>query len=180
MFEVGTRVRIRESSKYWRENSVTNPRYVEGTITHTGSWIHVEWDNGEANSYQPRDLLVVGNSTTNKPRQKKLYRLVKESLGLKKGTVVREMCNDGTQDFEVINGVGDVDRSVAEYDVLKRSLVVDNPSWFEEVKIEFTPVGKTSQTTTKKRGGAAWTAKQKAAHGRVMKEYWRKKKAGEL
>lgn len=62
-FKVGDRVRIKESSQYYKDGDVYNPINVVGTIygvdLEIDSWIRVEWGVNRKNSYLPEDLELV-------------------------------------------------------------------------------------------------------------------------
>ncbi len=57
-FEVGDRVVLRHDSPWVKEGCPDNPLDVVGTVVkqpYSGSWISVEWDNGESNLYKKYD-----------------------------------------------------------------------------------------------------------------------------
>lgn len=57
--QVGSRVKLSEDTKW--TISDYNPIGVLGTVIDVDSWVEVDWDNGEWNSYQGchDDLIVV-------------------------------------------------------------------------------------------------------------------------
>jgi hypothetical protein len=60
-------VRISKDSKYYEENTSTNPRNMNGRIINIfkdidiilGLPIRVQWNNGEYNAYNPKDLELI-------------------------------------------------------------------------------------------------------------------------
>lgn len=67
MFKLNQVVSIHPSSPYFNRDLVSrhgaNPRFTRGVIRqfnekHTHNFIHVEWDNGEWNTYNPCDLML--------------------------------------------------------------------------------------------------------------------------
>lgn len=62
-FKVGDKVKIHKSSEYYKWNTSTNPKDVEGTITSTtagvGHSIRVQWTGSAQNVYRPADLKLV-------------------------------------------------------------------------------------------------------------------------
>lgn len=64
---VGTKVKIRRSSKWYSSESRSNPKYTTGTITSfnlesalEGDFsTHVDWGNGYTNCYRLVDLKLV-------------------------------------------------------------------------------------------------------------------------
>ena len=62
------------------------------------------------------------------------YKLLKDTPEIKKGGIVQEQCDDGTQDFEFI---GDKKFKVvgSENIVYARKIVTSQPKWFERVNI---------------------------------------------
>lgn len=66
---------------------------------------------------------------------RKRYILLKDTPELKKGAIVEEACDDGTQHFVVISGEHfDPGERIRDY-WYPRSVVLDQPKWFEEIII---------------------------------------------
>lgn len=63
MFKVGDRVKLSINSKFWMENSSSNPRNVEGVVVideyTTDFKYRVKWENERTNCYNDRDLVLV-------------------------------------------------------------------------------------------------------------------------
>jgi len=78
---------------------------------------------------------------------RKTYRLLKDSPELKKGTILEEMCDDGTQPFNVQTKEGHKfeDQGRTQY---SRDTVMKNPKWFEEVESIY--IAKKKSRKTKK------------------------------
>ena len=76
-FKKNDTVRIRKDSKYYTDYDAGNPKDTNGVITSTRAWVFgdvffVQWDNGNINSYNQRDLEFV-----NKEEMKTIYKLIK-------------------------------------------------------------------------------------------------------
>lgn len=101
--------------------------------------------------------------------KKHLYRLKKDTLEHKAGTVFIEQCTDGTQDFNLFSPTTHVEGTCVAS--IKRELVVDNPTWFEEVKMEYVPVVKRGRKPGVKKTAkvSTWTPERRAAQSRRMK-----------
>lgn len=104
-FEVGDRVRL-------LENIYSSPQTEPGSI---GEIIP---RRGERGDYQVKlqgyswktglgfyeyELELVTKGGDMKPTQRKTYKLMKELPELKKGALLQEKCDDGTQDFKVLD-----------------------------------------------------------------------------
>lgn len=61
------------------------------------------------------------------------YRLLKDTPELKKGAIVQEMCDDGTQDFRSINDSDMKFDGNTDYTIYDRKAVESQPEWFERV-----------------------------------------------
>lgn len=59
------------------------------------------------------------------------FKLLKNSVELKKGAILREKCDDGDQDFETISREHIKAQEGRCY--YNRKNVINNPEWFEEV-----------------------------------------------
>lgn len=81
---------------------------------------------------------LVTEAKESKMRDRKIYRLKKDSLEHDKGLIVMEKCTDGTQDFTEV-----VIASTPEHHGLKtiaRHLIENKPSFWEEVTMQLVPI----------------------------------------
>lgn len=100
------------------------------------SWIYV---NGKRTGhiYFPEEIELITNSDTKeKPYMRKKYILLKETSGLKKGAIVEEKCDDGTQDFTLITPESDKFPNGTDWNIPRKS-VTDNPKWYQEVTVMY-------------------------------------------
>jgi hypothetical protein len=137
-FKIGDRVQLRDYSKY----EFSDYRGQTATITEVGKRVRCEWEDGYRSTLSVDGMscfgaYIVGTGKVKPKSYKHLYRLKKDTLEHKAGTVVKEQCTDGDQDFNVIGQDND-ETSTS----IKRKLVVDNPEWFEEVKVTYELVKK--------------------------------------
>ena len=175
-FKVGDRVRIvKDLDSDGDHYGVMDG--LEATIVKLGNggydyWVDV-YEHGsircEHYSAMEEGLeLIKSSKGVNKVTEPKkhLYRVRKDTLEYKAGTVVKEQCTDGTQDFNVLDKCGDEAGGS-----IKRELVVDNPTWFEEVKMEYVPVVKRGRKPGVKKTAkvSTWTPERRAAQSRRMK-----------
>lgn len=65
---------------------------------------------------------------------KKRYILLKEDSTWKKGAIVEEECEDGSQDFILISKHEKFPDLDGEKSYISRNAVIKNPTWFKEIK----------------------------------------------
>ncbi len=78
--------------------------------------------------------IVKANQLQNTTR--KTYRLKRDTPTIKRGAILQEQCDDGTQPYEVITQdciKGNPELDSSKVVIRDRSLVENQPSWFEEV-----------------------------------------------
>jgi len=62
LYKVGDRVRIKNTSSYYVDNDIDNPKNINGIITEyddSGLPVSVKWDNGGYNGYNESDLVLI-------------------------------------------------------------------------------------------------------------------------
>jgi len=110
------------------------------SVTHGGTYYFDTYDNedqkfdsccgclrdGEIEYYKEETQL---NTT------RRTFRLIKETASTNKGALFQERCDDGTQPYDLITPEfsKSEDTSTQKVAILDRSLVEDQPKWFEEV-----------------------------------------------
>lgn len=97
---------------------------------------------------------------------RRTFRLLKETDILKKGAIFQEMCDDGDQDYEMIDGERKFEKpqSCADRIIKSREGVEKNPTWYEEV---FNPA---TMWVTKAELAAMSSAFQPKKRGRPSKK----------
>lgn len=91
-------------------------------------------------------VTAASNNKEDKVRNRKLYRLRKDSLEHSKGLVVMENCKDGTQDFTEVPQPHHEEGHMAVR--IPRTLL-EKTGWWEEVTMQFVTVAKTKPVTKK-------------------------------
>lgn len=124
-FKVGDKVLISDDSQYY-EAGDANPSNVEGIITHISDedlGIIVKWNNGESNSYNTRDLLLV----TGKAKSKSYIDGVenKDSNQLKLKNMNINLSAIAITDLEQIKAIAELIPSV------KEQIMAQYPELFE-------------------------------------------------
>lgn len=178
-FKVGDRVRIvKDLDSDGNHYGVMDG--LEGTVVSVGEGsydYHLDvYEHGsircEHYSAMEEGLELIKSSKGDKKvtePKKHLYRLKKDTLEHKAVTVFIEQCTDGTQDFNLFSPTTHVEGTCVAS--IKRGLVVDNPTWFEEVKMEYVPVVKRGRKPGVKKTAkvSTWTPERRAAQSRRMK-----------
>lgn len=135
-FKVGDKVKLTDYSGY------EFPAY-EGqtaTITETHPELRCEWSDGCTStlsvspSVMSRVYLV--NNEGNKQVERATYRLIRDTPNCKKGAIVQEKCDDGTQDFIMLNAETHMKHRFENQEsvpVVPRGSVEKEPKWFERV-----------------------------------------------
>jgi len=129
-FKVGDKVMISEDSQWHSWTEWNNPANTEGTITEIRDedlGIIVKWSNGETNSYNERDLLLV----TGKAKSKSYIDGVenKDSKKLKENNMNINLSAIAITDLEQIKQIAELIPSV------KEQIMAQYPQLFEpEVK----------------------------------------------
>lgn len=134
-FKVGDRVKIVSSDQDGYEDVIGKRTTIEDVDISFAQ--HPYKLEGIRDRWGDQELELIKKV---KEPTKQLFRLKKDTLDHKKGTIVKEQCTDGDQDFDVLDSLGDTTN-----DSISREKVVDNPKWFEEVKIEYVPVAKATR-----------------------------------
>lgn len=86
--------------------------------------------------YWTPEMLEPINKEEEKRMGRRTFRLVKETAEFKKGTLVQEACDDGDQEYRVLNDTGAKFDDLDDYDLPKafsRKTVEENKAFFEEV-----------------------------------------------
>lgn len=131
-FKIGDRVKFKSYSPYidWIRHNGEIATLTR--ITNSGRWAG-KWANGETfGSLNENNIILVRGS---KPVARRTFRLLKETPEIKKGALFQEKCDDGTQDFTLL------DTSFAKYawqsgnsnTDYPRDAVTKQPKWFVEV-----------------------------------------------
>lgn len=81
------------------------------------------------------DIEPVTSSKVTKitPYMRKKYMLLKDTPETKKGAIFEEMCDDGTQDFQMITP--EFNKFSTPGEVFEWEVVTNNPKWFKEVTL---------------------------------------------
>lgn len=135
-FKVGDRVKITDHLSNTESLGAycTNPGWAgrHGVITRQerDTYFGVEVDDDWYWFHKNSLKLIKGEQTMGR----RTFRLLKESLDLKKGAIVQEKCDDGDQDYTVLDLKYQKfeDGNYTEID-FSRNTVENNPKWFEEV-----------------------------------------------
>lgn len=129
-FKIGDTVKITNPSRgYYRY------RNMVGTIMKRGSYWHVRFTDVLNDCFRDSEMSLV--SSEKGETMRKRYILLKETIELKKGCIVEEACDDGTQDFVIITPEF---RKFLEVDsIVSRKAVTTQPKWFEEVHPLYVP-----------------------------------------
>lgn len=64
------------------------------------------------------------------------YKLLKDSAECKEGAIFEEMCDDGTQDFVLIEGE---QVTLGVRVIFSRNTVESQPKWFEKIVVFYVP-----------------------------------------
>lgn len=167
-FKVGDKVRILSKSRYGRQEHEW-PSKTTGYIISSGQVFNVDWvvnKNRKSTSgdfFMDNELELV-NKGDNMGRR--TFRLLKETDVFKKGAIFQEMCDDGDQDYEMIEGERKFEKpqSCTGQIVKSREDVEKNPTWYEEV---FNPA---TMWVTKAELSAMSSAFQPKKRGRPSKK----------
>lgn len=65
--------------------------------------------------------------------QRRTFKLLKDTIAIRKGALYQEQCDDGTQPYEMITPEFNKSDTVTKAIYHDRSLVEDQPQWFTEV-----------------------------------------------
>lgn len=195
-FKVGDRVRAVSQSCGWG--------YVEkgdvGTISRVniGSrWgYQVDFPRHSSWSASEGDLELI-NGNEGEKVSRRTFKLLKDTVGVRKGALYQEECEDGTQPYSIITpefAKSTATGTKARY--ADRALIEEQPQWFVEVfKVEpaymtkeelekweafqkFNAKAKPGPKSgaKKKKYVGKYTGAQRSAH---MKAYWARRKAAE-
>lgn len=160
-FKVGDLVRVERAnySRFMIGGIFPITRIAYGNLIYLAGSGSKYW---QADHPQGSGLSFVGRPGEDKEVKKsmarKKYILLKDTPELKKGAILEEMCDDGTQDFTVTEGIysEESDRGKITF---SRKVVMKQPNWFEEVtlwhltKAEVKKLlSRATRTKTKKRG----------------------------
>lgn len=152
-FKVGDRIR------FIKDDFAHKAKVGEETIIKSVLGEKVSFENGGFcyldkgpvfHSSQHFELVTNKRGRKMSEPKKHLYRLKKDTLGTRKGAIVIEDCDDGTQDFHLLEEFESYMKDTRYDGVFFRTEVVDNPEWFEEVTVEYVPVGPTKRTYKKR------------------------------
>jgi len=130
----------------------------------------------------------------NKVKERRTFKLLKDTPDVKKGALYQEECEDGTQPYRLITKQDHRDEQDASSIYVTRSLVEDQPQWFVEVfktvPEYMTQTELTQWETFKKTGkrsvgrpkktvetSTGWTPERRKAHGKKIKAAWKKRNA---
>lgn len=132
-FKIGDRVRNTQEYDFAKKN-------MTGTIDSNSSVPWVIWDKSTyGDNIWSRDEYYLELIKEGKPMARRTFRLLKDSMEIKKGSLVQEACDDGNQEYRVV----DIERAYRFDDLreyfdrpsisLTRKTVEKNPKWFVEV-----------------------------------------------
>ena len=132
-FKVNDEVRIVKCNMHGRDLPCSHiedikPPYRITDIHETGFYII----NCQYDTLWDDDELELVTTKEEKPVARRTFRQIKESDTVKKGAVWQEMCDDGTQPYELVDGTYHKDGSTTPR-IDNRSLVEEQPTWFVEV-----------------------------------------------
>jgi hypothetical protein len=65
---------------------------------------------------------------------RKRYILLKDTPEVKAGAILEEECDEGTQDFKVIEGKNPLELETGRRVIYYRKFVIKQPEWFQEVQ----------------------------------------------
>ena len=141
-FKAGDLIKISRRGSNWNHDGHMD--YLIGTtqtvVRATSDRVIIR-NNGARHSIpewylKPSEIeLVTKGGDMPKPYQRKTYKLIKELPELKKGALLQEKCDDGTQDFKALDDdfvkyTNEHGKRVFEY---PRQAVENEPSYFVEV-----------------------------------------------
>jgi hypothetical protein len=198
-FKVGDRVRVTKSGTHdFKVGDVGTIYLDDGPTKKSQRWrITVPGKNVECNWMYDREMELVTNQG-GAPVARKTYKLIKDTPTVKKGAIYQEACDDGTQEYIILDKAFIKDTSGnGQVPIYTRSLVEDAPQWFVEVfqvepqymtAVELEqweafkakakkPAAKTiALEVTKKPGRRTWTPAQRKSHSAKIKAAWAAKK----
>ena len=189
-FKVGDRVRVPHQSETEERTIVTvregicYPYVLDSPIWH--------WDN----VYSAKELQLITNQG-GAPMARKTYKLIKDTPTVSKGAIYQEACDDGTQEYVILDKSFIKDTSgTGQAPIHTRSLVEEQKNWFVEVfavepqymtrdeldQWEAFKAGKAKKPAAKKVAvktttKSAWTPARRKAHSAKIKAAWAAKKA---
>lgn len=152
----------------------------------SGDYVRVRFADGYEDGYYESTLQLITKGGDMKPTQRKTYKQLKESVTVKKHALWQEACDDGTQEYVLLNADDNKDPRQTQK-IYERALVEEDPKNFVEVfavtpafmtqaeldqwedfKLVEKRVAKTGKPTSKPR--VAKVAPVKAMRGRKVKK----------
>lgn len=169
-----------------RWNRVDTSGYYGVIDRREGNKYKVDIDGVYSGFYDPQDLRLITKGGDMKSTQRKTYKQLKESVTVKKDALWQEACDDGTQEYVLLNADDNKDPRQTQK-IYERALVEEDPKNFVEVfavtpafmtqaeldqwedfKLVEKRVAKTGKPTSKPR--VAKVAPVKAIRGRKVKK----------
>jgi hypothetical protein len=89
--------------------------------------------NEDDSEWNDNELELVTTNNGDKSVTRRTFKLIKDSPTMKKGAILQEQCDDGTQPYTLLNAeTHSLDPSFS-ISIAKRSIVEEQPKWFIEV-----------------------------------------------
>ena len=131
-FNVGDRVKIDNCNIYCAKHknatsvvvNVDNESVSPFCVSDGGAGRH--WVNGNESKIE---LIKKGN----KVKERRTFKLLKDTPTVRKGALLQEDCDDGTQPYSFLSSNFNKTDSITLGKITDRSLVEEQPQWFVEV-----------------------------------------------
>lgn len=131
-FKVGDRVRLRDYSEFtdYKRHAGEVARVI--SLTPSRFDLKIRWESGAESNVRSDNCELVTKGEEVKPYQRKTFKQLKDSVTVKKGALWQEACDDGDQEYVLLDSAFNRDPRQTQR-IYDRALVEDDPKNFVEV-----------------------------------------------